>query len=68
MTIYSWKTYENRLIDGLKINEPFIELSLFEQKNIAVIRKDGKITLLSGFGAIHFIYYRIHLTMPDLSS
>lgn len=68
MTIYSRKTYENRLIDGLKINEPFIELSLFEQKNIAVIRKDGKITLLSSFGAIHFIYYRIHSTMRDLSS
>lgn len=68
MTIYSWKSYENRLIDGLKINEPFIELSLFEQKNIAVIRKDGKMTLLSSFGAIYFIYYRIHLTIPDLSS
>lgn len=68
MTIYSWKTYENRLIDGLKINEPFIELSLFEQKNITAIRKDGRITLLSSFGAIHFIYHRIRLTIPDLSS
>lgn len=68
MTIYSRKTYENRLIDGLKINEPFIELDMFEQKNIAAIRKDGKITLLSSFGPIHFIYYRIHLTIPDVSS